>query len=131
MVQLRASVSEMRGAAYVVLLSSAVAAAQTPDGAAPKKAAAKKVAAIKVEPNEYTDDPVLGKGARINGEEVHGLVAFTFDDGPNADTTPAVLDALKKYDIPATFFIVTRRLVGKPGEKPREILAREMAEGHL
>ncbi|HEY5948965.1 MAG TPA: polysaccharide deacetylase family protein [Kofleriaceae bacterium] len=91
----------------------------------------KKVAAAKIEPNQFTDDPVVGKGARISGEETTGLVAFTFDDGPNPETTPAVLDALKSYDIPATFFIVTRRLVGKINEKSREILARQMAEGHL
>jgi peptidoglycan/xylan/chitin deacetylase (PgdA/CDA1 family) len=100
---------------------------------AAKKAAegAKKIEPPKIEPNEYTNDPVVGRGARINGEEVKGLVAFTFDDGPNPDTTPAVLDALKRYDIPATFFIVTRKLVGKESEKPRAVLARTMAEGHL
>ena len=73
-----------------------------------------------------TDDPILGKSPRINGDEVHGLVAFTFDDGPNPATTPQVIDALQKYDIPATFFIVTQRLLGKHGEKPRDILQREL-----
>jgi peptidoglycan/xylan/chitin deacetylase (PgdA/CDA1 family) len=87
--------------------------------------------AEKVQPNEFTDDPVLGKAARVHGEETQGLVTFTFDDGPNPETTPAVLDALKKYDVPAAFFIVTRRLVGKYGEKPREILARTIAENHV
>ena len=37
-----------------------------------------------------------------------------------------MIDALEKYDIPATFFIVTQRLVGKHGEKSRELLAREL-----
>jgi peptidoglycan/xylan/chitin deacetylase (PgdA/CDA1 family) len=116
----------MRLVAIAVVLSSAVAAAETR-----KTVAAKKVTAHEVAPNEFTDDPVLGKATRINGEEVTGVVTFTFDDGPDADTTPAVLDALKQYEVPATFFVVTRRLVGKNGEKPREILARTMAEGHL
>lgn len=99
-----------------------------------KKAKAEKppkAEVIKVEPNEFTNDPILGRASRINGEEVSGLIAFTFDDGPDANTTPAVLDALKKYDIPATFFVVTQRLSGKHGEKPRALLARTMAEGHL
>jgi peptidoglycan/xylan/chitin deacetylase (PgdA/CDA1 family) len=78
-----------------------------------------------------TDDPILGKSPRINGDEVHGVVAFTFDDGPNPETTPAVIDALEKYDIPATFFIVTQRLLGKHGEKPRDILAQELANGFM
>ncbi len=78
-----------------------------------------------------TEDPLLGHAPRINGEEVKGLVAFTFDDGPNPETTPAVIDALVAYDIPATFFIVTQRLLGKHGEKPREVLARELSAGFL
>jgi peptidoglycan/xylan/chitin deacetylase (PgdA/CDA1 family) len=109
-----------------------MAAAETHKHAGDKKPAKKaEVKKPEVEPNEFTNDPVLGKARRISGEEASGLVAFTFDDGPNPETTPAVLDALKKYDIPATFFVVTRRLVGKIGERPREILARTMAENHL
>jgi peptidoglycan/xylan/chitin deacetylase (PgdA/CDA1 family) len=74
-----------------------------------------------------TDDPVLGKSPlRVEGEEVHGLVAFTFDDGPSPQTSPDVIDALEKYDIPATFFIVTQRL---DGEKSRAVLSREIADG--
>ncbi|HTR56375.1 MAG TPA: polysaccharide deacetylase family protein [Kofleriaceae bacterium] len=80
-------------------------------------------------PTNITDDPVLGKASRVEGEEMHGVVAFTFDDGPNPETTPAVIDALEKYDIPATFFIVTSRIVGKHGEDSRQILARELADG--
>jgi peptidoglycan/xylan/chitin deacetylase (PgdA/CDA1 family) len=80
---------------------------------------------------ELTKDPILGKSARVNGDERHGVVAFTFDDGPNPETTPAVIDALEKYDIPATFFIVTQRLLGKHGEKSRELLHRELDSGFL
>ena len=52
-------------------------------------------------------------------------VAFTFDDGPNANT-PAVLDVLKQYNIKATFFIVGRMARSHPA-----VLARIAAEGHL
>src|SRR5262245_4765752 len=78
-----------------------------------------------------TDDPIVGKASRIEGDERKGLVAFTFDDGPNPETTPAVIDALEKYNIPATFFIVTQRIAGKHGERSREILQRELADGFL
>ena len=78
-----------------------------------------------------TDDPVVGKAVRVDGDERKGVVAFTFDDGPNPETTPAVIDALEKYDIPATFFIVTQRITGKHGEKGRELLQRELADGFL
>lgn len=76
-----------------------------------------------------TNDPILGKADRVDGDEAKGVVAFTFDDGPNPETTPAVIDALEKYNIPATFFIVTRRLVGKQGEQPRAILDRILRAG--
>ena len=78
-----------------------------------------------------TDDPLLARADRIDGDEAKGVVAFTFDDGPNPETTPAVIDALEKYDIPATFFIITQRLGGKHGEKPREILKRQLDAGFL
>ena len=114
----------MRWVVLAVLLVSSVSAAERLKAKPPKLV-------LKAEPNEFTNDPVLGNAKRVNGEETTGVVAFTFDDGPNPDTTPAVLDALKQYDIPATFFVVTKRLVGKHGDKPRELLARTMAEGHL
>lgn len=78
-----------------------------------------------------TDDPVVNAADRIDGDEAKDMVAFTFDDGPNPETTPAVIDALEKYDIPATFFIVTQRITGKHGEKAREVLHRELASGFL
>jgi len=76
-----------------------------------------------------TNDPILGKADKIEGDELKHLVAFTFDDGPNPETTPKVIDALEKYNIPATFFIVTQRINGKLGARSREVLARELAGG--
>ncbi len=52
-------------------------------------------------------------------------IALTFDDGPNAHTAE-VLDALKQYDVKATFFIV-----GNQAHRHPQILARIAAEGHL
>ena len=74
-------------------------------------------------------DPVLGHAQRIDGDEAAGVVAFTFDDGPNPGTTPLVIDALEKYDVPASFFIVARRIAGKLGARSRDLLAREDREG--
>lgn len=119
----------------------ALAAAPTHTHADPSIAAKPKtVAAAQPRPAEpiekadlttLTRDPLVGKADRIDGDEHKGVVAFTFDDGPNPETTPAVIDALEKYDIPATFFIVTQRLAGKHGERPREILRRELDAGFL
>ncbi len=52
-------------------------------------------------------------------------VALTFDDGPDPDVTPEVLDVLKQAKVPATFFII-----GVNGEEYPDLLRREVAEGH-
>jgi len=103
-------------------------------GAVPKTVAIATTAPVALDPKDLrtlTDDPVVGKADRIDGDEAKGVVAFTFDDGPNPDTTPQVIDALEKYDIPATFFIVTQRISGKHGEPGRELLHRELDAGFL
>jgi peptidoglycan/xylan/chitin deacetylase (PgdA/CDA1 family) len=52
----------------------------------------------------------------------HG-VAFTFDDGPDPDATPEVLDALDEADIKATFFLVGEQVEAHP-KLAEEIVAR-------
>jgi len=51
-------------------------------------------------------------------------VVLTFDDGP-AETTPAVLDALKEGCAKATFF-----LIGEHAEAMPALVKREVSEGH-
>ncbi len=51
-------------------------------------------------------------------------VALTFDDGPAPDT-PALLDALKRMRVRATFFLIGSQVVESP-----ELVARLAAEGH-
>jgi peptidoglycan/xylan/chitin deacetylase (PgdA/CDA1 family) len=45
---------------------------------------------------------------RVPGEN---RVVLTFDDGPDEDATPAVLDALEEAGIKATFFVVGEQLM--------------------
>ena len=52
------------------------------------------------------------------------LVALTFDDGPDADWTPKILDILEHYHVPATFFIV-----GENGVANRGLLKRMASDG--
>ncbi|HEV2594817.1 MAG TPA: polysaccharide deacetylase family protein, partial [Sphingomicrobium sp.] len=54
-----------------------------------------------------------------------GLVALTFDDGPDPRWTPKVLDILKAKQVPATFFVV-----GENALTERELLQRMIREGH-
>lgn len=85
-------------------------------------------------PPRTWEDPAptaLGGADRVEGEERDDVVAFTFDDGPDPHTTPVVLDALAKHNIPAAFFIVNRHIVGHRAAEGLPILARIVAEGHL
>lgn len=55
---------------------------------------------------------------------VHGaghVVALTFDDGPNARTTPKVLDLLERDHVHATFFVVGRAVDGQAATLRRMI----------
>ena len=54
-----------------------------------------------------------------------GVIYLTFDDGPNGNTTPKILDVLKKYGVKATFFVV-----GKNANSNTALLKREVNEGH-
>lgn len=64
--------------------------------------------------------PTLTHGSR-KGQ----CVALSFDDGPDPDVTPAVLDALAQYGARATFFTIGRSLQAHP------LLAQRMrAERH-
>jgi peptidoglycan-N-acetylglucosamine deacetylase len=58
-------------------------------------------------------------------EPGEGRLALTFDDGPDPDATPAVLDALDEAGAKATFFLVGEQVEAHPE------LARDVAErGH-
>lgn len=52
-------------------------------------------------------------------------VALTFDDGPRPGVTEAILDILKRYRVPATFFVVGVRVKQAP-----DLLRRVVQEGH-
>ena len=54
-----------------------------------------------------------------------GLIALTFDDGPDPRWTPAILNILKQENVPATFFII-----GKNGQSYPDLLRRIVNEGH-
>jgi peptidoglycan-N-acetylglucosamine deacetylase len=53
--------------------------------------------------------------AAINGARpVSNTLSLTFDDGPDADSTPAVLEALARLDLDATFFMLGERIESAP-----------------
>lgn len=112
-----------------------VAKAATTSKSKPKVVAIAKTsapaAAETAAPNPTTNDPILAGADRVVGRDRDGYVAFTFDDGPIPETTPTVLEALQKYNIPATFFIVTRHFTtwNPEHEESKKLLAQEVSLG--
>lgn len=52
-------------------------------------------------------------------------IALTFDDGPDPEFTPAVLDLLRTLEVRATFFLIGNKVDAHP-----DLAARIVAEGH-
>ena len=57
------------------------------------------------------------------GEEK--LIALTFDDGPDPQSTAEILDLLREYGVRATFFVI-----GEKAEKCPDLVIRAVNEGH-
>lgn len=63
--------------------------------------------------------------AFIKGSQTKKQVAITFDDGPNTEYTPQILQILKTHNAKASFFCI-----GKYIEKHPEIAQQLVLEGH-
>lgn len=55
-----------------------------------------------------------GELCRWQGPRSERRVALTFDDGPDPDCTPRVLDALDEFELRATFFVLGERVRAYP-----------------
>lgn len=72
----------------------------------------------------YRNSPVFGPAlGRLPTRD--RVVALTFDDGPNPQATPRILDALARADVHATFFIL-----GRHAERWPALVRRVHEEGH-
>jgi peptidoglycan/xylan/chitin deacetylase (PgdA/CDA1 family) len=79
--------------------------------------------------------PATAKGwpTPAAGESASGdiEILLTFDDGPNPETTPKVLDILKERKLHAIFFMVGEMVDPKNSKKAAAIVQRILAEGHV
>jgi peptidoglycan/xylan/chitin deacetylase (PgdA/CDA1 family) len=84
-------------------------------------------------PVTYTSVPqpapapvIVPEKTTYNSCNVEGMaIAITFDDGPNPELTPRLLDMLKERGLKATFFVVGQNVEEYPG-----IVTRMASEGH-
>jgi peptidoglycan/xylan/chitin deacetylase (PgdA/CDA1 family) len=71
-------------------------------------------------------DGALPRSAFLaRGPRHDGAVALTFDDGPDPERTPRLLDRLRELDVRATFFVI-----GAHAEDHPDLLRRMRDEGH-
>ena len=71
----------------------------------------------------YTKMPTSYMIRRVG--EIPDKVVLTFDDGPNPDWTPQILDILKEKQVHAAFFVI-----GENGAAHPRLVQRILAEGH-
>jgi len=72
-------------------------------------------------------------GRLMRGQCARRCIAFTFDDGPNWETTPRLLNTLAQRGIRATFFVTGHRLDGdgEVARRNRDTLRTAWSHGHL
>jgi peptidoglycan/xylan/chitin deacetylase (PgdA/CDA1 family) len=72
----------------------------------------------------HRNSPFFGRAlGKIDSDRK--VVALTFDDGPNPQATPLILDTLGEKDVRATFFVL-----GSHAERWPELVRRISHEGH-
>jgi peptidoglycan/xylan/chitin deacetylase (PgdA/CDA1 family) len=67
----------------------------------------------------------INPGSAWRGRRSERVAALTFDDGPDAEHTPRVLDILARERVTATFFLIGRRAASSP-----DVARRIADEGH-
>ena len=85
----------------------------------PLKAAATAVQIARIPLTAHVSRPIDFVNAK-------GLVALTFDDGPDPAWTPSILKILKHYHVPGTFFVV-----GSMAQRYPNLLTEMVANGDL
>jgi peptidoglycan/xylan/chitin deacetylase (PgdA/CDA1 family) len=73
----------------------------------------------------HRNSPLYGHALGQLPRSASKQIALTFDDGPNPNATPRILDALAADGVCATFF-----LLGRHVERWPELARRVAAEGH-
>lgn len=71
-------------------------------------------------------DALRAYNAYYVGDTTKPVIYLTFDAGYESGDTPAILDALKKHNAPACFFVVSNYIETEP-----ELIQRMTDEGHI
>ena len=89
------------------------------------KVAEEEIMKIAIETQKKEEERQREKEKEKQEEEsATGIIYLTFDDGPTSDSTPQILDILKKRNVKATFFVLHY------DEQHEQLIKREQQEGH-
>ena len=66
----------------------------------------------------------------IEQVHAHGVVALTFDDGPDPKWTPQILAILRRAHVPATFFVIGQEAQAHPGLVRDEVRDGDVVGNH-
>ncbi len=80
--------------------------------------------ALPTDPSRLT--PVRPTNRPIDDTNASGLVALTFDDGPDPTWTPKILAVLARKHVPATFFVI-----GDRAKQYHDLVQQEIAAGDV
>ncbi|HVW32455.1 MAG TPA: glycosyltransferase, partial [Acidimicrobiia bacterium] len=75
-------------------------------------------------PPRHVTGVLPGQGAEVI--RASGVVALTFDDGPDPRFTPQILSILRRYHVPATFFVIAEQAQGHP-----DLVRRAVSDGDV
>lgn len=89
------------------------------------KVAEEEIMKIAIETQKKEEERQREKEREKQEEEsATGIIYLTFDDGPTSDSTPQILEILKRRNIKATFFVLHY------DEQHEQFIKREQQEGH-
>lgn len=72
---------------------------------------------LEKESSKAEDSSSQNKRRQLRDKSDYGkVIALTFDDGPNTDTTPLVLDKLEEHGIVASFFVIGNNITDESAE---------------
>lgn len=104
--------------------TSSPAISASASASASAAASAAGVATASAQPTQISPVPVPADSS-VDCAKV-ACVALTFDDGPNPETTPALLNELQSMGVHATFFLIGQKAAANP-----QLVAAESAQGNV
>ncbi|HEV7687593.1 MAG TPA: polysaccharide deacetylase family protein, partial [Acidimicrobiia bacterium] len=95
-------------------------------GVALWRVGAEDPAALAALPTPPVKHPPSARGRPVQRVQAAGIVALTFDDGPDPQWTPRILDILRREHVPGTFFVV-----GTEAQRYPALVRAEVADGDV